>query len=107
MHTRLLGGPTGEGGSPRLYMSDHGTFLVQGWKTDEPGRIEIPHRLLQWVEPHTCLSGMVDTGRGTFLLRGTPVTDPATLEAMAIPSHETVIEVAVRQEVYPDAAHSR
>ncbi|WP_280393272.1 hypothetical protein [Nocardia wallacei] len=107
MRIRLLGGPTGEGGSPRLYATDRQTDLVQGWKTDEPNMVEIPHRLLHWMEPGTCLSGLVDTGHGTFMVRGTPITDRDALAAMAIPSHETAVEVPVGEEVFPDALDFR
>lgn len=107
MEIRLLGGPTGEGGSPRLYATDRETDIAQGWPTDEPGRIEIPHRLLQFAEPGTCLTGLTDTGRGTFYLRGTPVADEGVLAKMAIPAHETAIEVEITREVYPDGSHLR
>ncbi|WP_280363780.1 hypothetical protein [Nocardia wallacei] len=107
MEIRLLGGPTGEGGSPRLYATDRQTLLVQGWKTDEPDLIEIPHRLLQWTEPGTCLVGLTDTGHGTFKLRGDLITDQEALALMAIPSHETAVEVPTSKEVYPDAADLR
>ncbi|MBB5915127.1 hypothetical protein BJY24_003994 [Nocardia transvalensis] len=107
MEIRLLGGPTGEGGSPRLYATDRKTDLVQGWKTEQPGQVEIPHRLLRWMEPGTCLTGLMDTGHGTFLLRGTPVTDRDALAVMAIPGHETAVEVPVSQEVFPDALDFR
>lgn len=107
MQIRFLGGPTGEVGSPRLYATDHNTLIVQGWKTDRTDRIEIPHRLLQWAEAGTCLAGLVDTGHGTFSLSGKPVTDPDTLATMAIPGHETAIEIPVAEEVYPDAPNRR
>ncbi|WP_280180365.1 hypothetical protein [Nocardia farcinica] len=107
MKVRFLGGPTGEHGSPRLYETDRGTFAVQGWKTDRDDQIEIPHRLLIHAEPGTCLSGLVDTGHGTFLLMGAPITDPEALEMMKIPSHETAVEIPISQEVTPDAPHAR
>ncbi|MFE9583073.1 hypothetical protein ACFYO1_42335 [Nocardia sp. NPDC006044] len=36
---------------------------------------------------------MTDTGRGTFLITGRPVTDPETLTQLTIAPHETAIEV--------------
>ncbi|WP_280453685.1 hypothetical protein [Nocardia brasiliensis] len=107
MEIRLLGGPTGEGGSPRLYVTDRGSHLAQGWKTDDPDCVEIPHRLVMWAERGTCLSGLEDTGRGTFLVRGAPVTDPSALRVMAIPAHETAVEVPVAEEVFPYALDFR
>lgn len=107
MHVEFLGGPSGGQGSPRLYLTDRNTFAVQGWKTPQPDRIEIPHHLLQYARPGTCLAGLQDTGHGTFLLSGTPVTDPEALALMRIPGHEAAVEVPVGQEVTPDAPGPR
>ncbi|MEU6580287.1 hypothetical protein [Nocardia sp. NPDC046763] len=107
MHVEFLGGPSGGQGSPRLYLTDRNTFAVQGWKTMRANRIEIPHRLLVHVRPGTCIAGLRDTGHGTFLLSGTPITDPEALEIMKIPSHETAVEVPIAQEVTPDAPGPR
>ncbi|MEV6560427.1 hypothetical protein AB0M22_32235 [Nocardia sp. NPDC051756] len=103
MRVQLLGGPSGSQGSPTLYLTDRRTFAVQGWKTQRDNRIEIPHRLLGYVEPGTCLADLEDTGHGTFLLSGTPITDPEALAIMQIPAHETAVEVPIVQEVTPDA----
>lgn len=107
MYVRFLGGPSGGQGSPCLYETDRDTFAVQGWKTDEEDHIEIPHRLLVHAEPGTCIAGLEDTGHGTFLLRGMPVTDPEALAIMNIPGHEAAVEVPVAEEVTPDAASPR
>jgi len=107
MKVRFLGGPTGGQGSPRLYLTDRESFAVQGWKTDREDQIEIPHKLPSYAEPGTCLAGLRDTGHGTFLLAGTPVLDPEALSAMTLPDHETVIEVAISQEVTPGAPDPR
>ncbi|MFD4403868.1 hypothetical protein ACFWPH_14025 [Nocardia sp. NPDC058499] len=107
MHVRFLGGPSGGQGSPRLYETDRATFAVQGWKTDHDDRIEIPHRLLFHTEPGTCIAGLQDTGHGTFLLTGTPITDSEALAIMKIPGHETAVEVPIGQEVTPDAPSPR
>lgn len=107
MKVRLLGGPSGSQGSPRLYATDRDTFAVQGWKTAHADRIEIPHRLIAYAEPGTCLAGLADTGHGTFLVSGIPLTDPEALAAMEIPGHETVLELPVGREVIPDAAGPR
>lgn len=104
MKVRFIGGESGGDGSPRLYISDHATLVVQGWKTGNENMIEIPHRLLAFCEPGTCLTGLQDTGHGTFLLTGTPITDPEALEQMRIPAHETAVEVPIGVEVRPDAA---
>jgi len=103
MYVRLVGGGSGDGGSPRLWMTDRGTQAVQGWKTGKQDVIEIPHRLLAYAEPGTCVTGLTDTGHGTFLLSGDPVTDPEALAIMKIPGHETAVEVPIGQETTPDA----
>jgi len=103
MYVELLGGDSGNLGSPRLYKTDRGTYAGQGWATGDPRRVEIPHRLLRYVEPGTCLIGLQDTGLGTFLLAGTPITDPEALGIMKIPSHEAAVEVPIGREVTPDA----
>jgi hypothetical protein len=59
---RFLGRATGGGGCPALYETDHGTFVIQGWrvtdsvvlsKLDEtPSHetvIEVPRRLMQYL----------------------------------------------------------
>ncbi|MGN2641363.1 hypothetical protein ACWEKT_23775 [Nocardia takedensis] len=104
MYVRLLGGGSGDGGSPRLWASDRETLVVQGWKTGHRDRIEIPHRLVAYAEPGTCLTGLQDTNRGTFIVTGTLVTDVEALEIMQMPGHEAAVEVAIGQELMPDAA---
>ncbi|GAB2532662.1 hypothetical protein GCM10027167_41960 [Nocardia heshunensis] len=104
MKIQLLGGPTGGNGSPRVWATDHGTDLIQGWPTGEPGHVEIPHQLLGYLELGTFLDAALrDSGRGTFTLAGRPVTDPNVLATMAIPPHETAIEVDVVKASYPHA----
>ncbi|MBF6097108.1 hypothetical protein IU510_03325 [Nocardia cyriacigeorgica] len=109
MKVRFIGGESGGDGSPRLYatVTEPPRYAVQGWLTDDPGTVEIPHRLLQFTEPGTCLSGLRDTGHGSFLLSGEPVTDPEALEIMKIPAHESAVLVPIGQEVRPDAPAPR
>ncbi|MFF0547091.1 hypothetical protein ACFYTF_30070 [Nocardia thailandica] len=48
---------------------------------------------------------MTDTGRGTFLLAGRPVTDQATLNQLDLAEDETAIEVPMcTREFYGAAA---
>lgn len=107
VRVRFIGGESGGDGSPRLYASDRNTLIVQGWTTQTVGRIEIPHRLLAFAEPGTCLTGLHDTGHGTFLLSGVPVDDPEALEMMQIPGHEAAVEIPIGEEVRPDAPARR
>ncbi|MQY19348.1 hypothetical protein NRB20_24330 [Nocardia sp. RB20] len=108
MRLKFLGKNTTGQQSPTLYASDEGTYVSQGWRTDVPNQIEIPHRLLQFLEPGTCLGTLLtDTGHGTFTLSGRPVVDAETLAQMDIPAHELAVEVPVGQEIRPDASASR
>jgi hypothetical protein len=103
MRVELLGGDSGNLGSPRLWKTDRGTLAPQGWKTRDPNRIEIPHTLLRYVEPGTCLTGLHDTGHGTFLISGDPLVDEEALAIMKIPGHEAAVEVPAGREVTPNA----
>ncbi|MFI6998750.1 hypothetical protein [Nocardia sp. NPDC050175] len=105
----FLGNNTNKNGCPSLFLTDRGTYIVQGWRVR--GRsdvLEIPHPLLAYLEPGTCLGVLLqDTGHGTFLLSGDVVTDPEALSQMDIPDHETCFEVPVGQEIRGDAALTR
>ncbi len=59
MRVRFIGGESGGDGSPRLYITDTEPprYAVQGRLTDDLGTVEIPHRLLWFTEPGTCVSG--------------------------------------------------
>ncbi|WP_433632172.1 hypothetical protein [Nocardia sp. CA-120079] len=105
MQLRHLGTNTKQDGSPKLYSSDEERrYVVQGWRTDEPRQIEIPHPLLGFLEPDTCLGARLhDTGHGTFLLTGEPLTDSEALEQLRIPAHETAVIVDIGEEQRPDA----
>ncbi len=95
MRLTFLGKATQGGGSPTLFATDRDTYVVQGWKVSEgQGRVEIPRRLLAHLERDTALGvALHDTGRGTYVLSGAPVTDPEALGQMDIPGHETCVEV--------------
>jgi hypothetical protein len=95
MHLQFLGrGGSHSGGCPTLYATDRDTYVVQGWRTDRPGTVEIPHLLTGFAEPDTYIgAALTDTGRGTFTVSGAPVTDAEALAHMNLPAHETSIEV--------------
>lgn len=98
------GGTTG-GGCPALFATDRDTYVVNGWKTDTPETIEIPHLLLGYVLPDTFIGATLnDSGRGTFLVTGRPVTDAETLAQVDRYPDETCIEVEKkRREFYGNA----
>ncbi|APU16526.1 MULTISPECIES: hypothetical protein [Actinoalloteichus] len=106
MQLMFLGKETQGGGSPALYATDRGTYVVQGWKVSgHATRVEIPHRLLGHVEKGKCLDTRLDdTGRGSFILSGEPVTDAETLAQLDIPGHETCVEIPTSKEVWVSGA---
>ncbi|MFE3227189.1 hypothetical protein [Nocardia sp. NPDC059228] len=65
--------------------------------------IEIPHALLAYLEYGTCLGTLLeDTGHGTFVLAGEPVTDATALTVIKPPAGERSIEVPRGKEIRPD-----
>src|SRR5690606_32363701 len=106
--TFLGRGGSGQGHCPTLYATDQDTYLVQGWKTDNTGTIEIPHLLLGFAEPDTFIGAtMVDTGRGTFRLSGRPITEPDVLGQLDLADDETAIEVPKRAREFYGATAAR
>lgn len=101
MRLQFLGKHTQSNNSPTLYATDRGSYVVQGWRV--PGhddRVEISHPLLAFLEPGTCLGVLLhDTGHGTFIVSGEPVTDPEALGQMQIPDFETSVEVSKGKEI--------
>jgi hypothetical protein len=109
MRVKFLGKNTQGQHSPTLYATDRDTYVVQGWRVPgRPGLIEIPHPLLAFLTPGTCLGALLtDTGHGTFTLTGPPVTDPEALSQMDVPDHELCIEVETGKEIRRDAPFVR
>ncbi|MEV6769599.1 hypothetical protein AB0N05_13320 [Nocardia sp. NPDC051030] len=100
------GGTTG-GGCPSLYATDRETYVVQGWRTNTPEQVEIPHLLTGFALPDTYIgAGMIDTGRGTFTLTGAPVTDLDTLAQMDIYPDETCVEVPKLERTFYGATRA-
>jgi len=100
MRLTFLGKETQGGGSPTLFATDRDTYVVQGWKVSgQSASVEIPRRLLAHLEPGTRLGlALLDTGRGSSILSGAPVTDVEALSQMNIPGHETCVEIAKAKE---------
>ena len=100
MQLTFLGKETQGGGSPTLFATDRQTYVVQGWKVpDDAASIEIPKKLLTYLEPQTTLdTRLLDTGRNTYVLTGAAVTDEAALSQMDIPGHESCVEVGKVRE---------
>ncbi|MFJ4653181.1 hypothetical protein ACIP5Y_18115 [Nocardia sp. NPDC088792] len=102
MLLKFLGkGGSGDGECPTLYATDADTYVVVGWKTQTSGTIEIPHLLLGFAEPDTFIgAAMSDTGRGTFLVSGRPITDPETVDEMRMEPHESAVEVPKAERTF-------
>jgi hypothetical protein len=81
MQLAFLGKQTQGGGSPTLFATDRETYVVQGWKVpDQPASVEIPTALLRHLAGRPGLDATLrDTGRGSYVLDGEPVTDAAAL----------------------------
>jgi hypothetical protein len=99
MRLTFLGKQTQGGGSPTLFATDRDTYVVQGWKVPgQPASVEIPAALLRHLAGRPGLDvALRDTGQGSYVLDGEPVTDAAALAQMDIPGHETCVEVGKRE----------
>lgn len=102
MLLKFLGkGGSGDGECPTLYATDASTYVVVGWKTNTQETVEIPHLLLGFAEPDTFVGAtMNDTGRGTFLVSGRPITETETLDQMSMEPHETAVEVPKAERTF-------
>lgn len=103
----------GKGGSgtndcPTLFATDQDSYAIIGWVTDRPDTVEIPHLLLGFLEADTFVDAtLTDTGRGTFLVSGRPITDSGTLYQMTMETYETAIEVPKAERTFYGATALR
>ncbi|MFE3001384.1 hypothetical protein ACFXG4_41160 [Nocardia sp. NPDC059246] len=109
MRLTFLGkGGSGDRDCPSLYATDRDSFLVQGWKTDRPDTVEIPHLLPGFADPDTFIGAtMTDTGRGTFAVSGQPITDAETIGQLTLATDETAVEVPKRERTFYGADSPR
>jgi hypothetical protein len=100
MRLTFLGKDTQGGGSPTLFATDRGTYVVQGWKVQgQRASVEIPKALLRHLDGRPRLdAALTDTGRDSYVLSGAVVADAEALSQMDIPGHETCIEVGKLRE---------
>jgi hypothetical protein len=101
MRLTFLGKDTVNGGSPTLFATDQGSYVVQGWKVPgDPESVEIPEKLLMFLEEGTRLDAALRaTAFHTYRLSGEVVTDPDVLAQMDMPGHEMAVVVGkVREE---------
>jgi len=106
MRLHFLGkGGSDRNGCPTLCANDQGSYVASGWQTDQADTIEIPHLLPGFAETGTFLGArMTDTGRGTFLVSGRPITDHETLSQIDLAEDESAIEVPKTERTYYGAA---
>ncbi|WP_282778111.1 MULTISPECIES: hypothetical protein [unclassified Nocardia] len=109
MSLRFLGkGGSTNNGCPALLVDDQRRYVIQAWKTDRADTVELPHLLLGFLEPDTFIGGtLTDTGRGTFILTGQPITDHETLSQLDLADDETAISVPKRERTFYGAASAR
>lgn len=102
MRLKFLGkGGSDTGDCPSLYATDRLSYVVQGWRADDPESIEIPHLLTGFAEAGTYIGAtMTDTGRGTFTLSGRPITESETLAQMDLAPGESAVEVPKLKRTY-------
>ncbi|MBL1073079.1 hypothetical protein JK358_01590 [Nocardia sp. 2] len=103
---RLLGrNGSPSGACPALYEAGPDVFLIVGWLTDTVATVEIPHGLLGFAEHDRFIGApLTDTGRGTFILKGEPVTDQETIAVLALEGNETAVVVPRCKRTYFGAA---
>lgn len=114
MRLRFVGTTSSDGSCPTLYETDRETYVVQGYKvTDDgllgrlrdlaPGEafVEVPPGLLAFAPDAHDLAltadsraAMFTTDCGTYVVRGSQVTDPEALDQLrdVLPG-ETFVEV--------------
>jgi hypothetical protein len=108
MPLTFLGKDTKDDGSPTLYLTEHGTYLIQGWIVTDMSvlawfelaegetLVEVPKKLMSHLPRGAAVPSesdvVLDTGN-TYVFQGPRVVDPAVLAQLDLPDHETVIEV--------------
>jgi hypothetical protein len=113
MKIRFLGKESEYRDSPTLYVTEHCTYLVQGWKVTDSEiltKLNIPEsetvvevyaRFMTHLTKDG-LSGVVTSWtfpivhvkeNGNLIIQGKRVVDPEALAEMKIPDHEDVVEV--------------
>jgi hypothetical protein len=113
MHLTFLGKDSQPHQSPTLYATDRDSYIVQGWAVADPTihgsrsvpdtdtLVEVPAKLLDHLAKDG-LNGAVTnlappimhvTADGNYIVQGARVNDTDALAQMAIPEHETCVEV--------------
>ncbi|WP_176611539.1 hypothetical protein [Actinomadura sp. WMMB 499] len=117
MHlTRLRGACDPKPTCPTLYLTDRGSFIVQGYIVatapsrplpEREAEVEVPVSML-WTSPSASAPNTPAvrlTGHGTAIVRGVLVDDAEALARLSLPEGETAVEVPISllPEVVPNA----
>jgi hypothetical protein len=114
MRLTFLGKESVPDQSPTLYVSDHDTYVVQGWIVTDPQVIaliaiandedivEVPAKLMVHLAKDGVIGDVMNfippivhvLDNGNYIVRGKRVTDREALDQMSIPDHETCVEVS-------------
>ncbi|MGH3868873.1 MAG: hypothetical protein ACRDQ4_22690 [Pseudonocardiaceae bacterium] len=114
IHLTFLGKESQPDESPTLFATDRDSYLVQGWivtdpeilariaVSDDETIVEVPAALMAHLAQDGLSGDVVNvvppivhiTENGNYIIKGSRVTDPETLEQMTIPDHETCVEVS-------------
>lgn len=86
---------------PNLFITDDGTFVVQGYVTcetrelandEDQAVVEVPLALLPEAALQHC-ADLVVTDRDTVLVRGARLTDPEALAMIVLSANEAAVEL--------------
>lgn len=114
MRLTFLGKESVPDQSPTLYVSDHDTYVMQGWIVTDPQVIaliaiandedivEVPAKLMVHLAKDGVIGDVMNSippivhvlDNGNYIVRGKRVTDREALDQMSIPDHETCVEVS-------------
>jgi hypothetical protein len=97
MHSHLIlrhvGSGSGHGSCPAVYAAETGELVIQGNITDRAGTVQVPHALLDWLEPGMKLPMEATDTPGAFLVSGEQVTAPEVLAQLTLDDDETAVVV--------------
>jgi hypothetical protein len=114
MRLTFLGKESQPKHSPTLFVTDRNSYVAQGWIVTDPELLvmiavsddETIVEVLAALMYHLAQDGLSGdvvnvvppivhiTENGNCIIKGSRVTDPAALEQMTIPDHETCVEVS-------------
>jgi hypothetical protein len=114
MHLTFLGKDSQPKHSPTLFATDRNSYVVQGGivtdpeilamiaVSDDETIVEVPAALMAHLAQDGLSGDVVNvvppivhtTEKGNYIIKGSRVADPESLEQMTTPDHETCVEVS-------------